>query len=166
MKPIPKIAIGAGALFVLAQLMRPGIPAKSATAELQVPPRVKQILERSCYSCHSDERRLAWFDQVVPGYWIVRHDILTARSHLNFSTLGDAPPAPQRARLFEAVNMIQLGAMPLRQFTALHPAAKVTADELAELKAYLAPWSIDPGTSTGKAEKTVSSSLLASAAGT
>jgi len=33
--------------------------------------------------------------------------------------------------LFEAVNMIQLGAMPLRQFTALHLDAKVTAEELA-----------------------------------
>jgi hypothetical protein len=36
--------------------------------------------------------------------------------------------------------MIQLGAMPLPQFTMLHPEAKVTPEELAALKAYLAPW--------------------------
>src|ERR1700721_2954616 len=113
MRPIQKIVIGAGALLVLAQFVRPRIPVKPATAELQVPSGLKQILDGSCYSCHSDERRLAWFDQIEPGYWIVRHDILAARSHLNFSTLGDAPPAVQRARLFEAANMIQLGAMPL-----------------------------------------------------
>lgn len=161
MKLSLKVVLGAASLFVLAQLVRPGIPAKRATSELQVPPRIKQVLERSCYNCHSDERRLAWFDQVVPGYWIVRHDILTARSHLNFSTLGGAPPAVQRARLFEAVNMIQLGAMPLRQFTALHPSAKVTPDQLAELKAYLAPWSIEPRMSTAIAGQAAATSLAA-----
>lgn len=140
MRAIWKLEISAGALFVLAQLVRPTIPAKPASAEIQVPPAVRQILNKSCYSCHSDERRLAWFDQIEPAYLIVRHDILIARSHLNFSSLGFAPPAVQRAKLFEAVNMIQLGAMPLPQFVALHPDAKVSPAELAELKAYLAPW--------------------------
>jgi hypothetical protein len=36
--------------------------------------------------------------------------------------------------------MIQLGAMPLPSFVALHPEARVSAEELAQLKAYLAPW--------------------------
>jgi len=134
-------------LFALAQFIHPVIPTQPAKAELDVPPAVKQILEKSCYSCHSNDPRLAWFDQIEPGYWIVRHDILTARSHLNFSTLGAAPPAVQRAKLFEAVNMIQLGAMPLRQFVALHPGAKVTDEELTTLKASLAPWGATPGLS-------------------
>jgi hypothetical protein len=101
---------------------------------------VKNILEKDCYSCHSDERRLSWFDQIQPGYWLVRHDILTAREHLDFSTIGAKPAAAQKAALYEAVNMIQLGAMPLPQFTALHPEAKVSPQELATLKAYLSPW--------------------------
>ena len=79
----------------------------------------------------------------------MRHDILTARADLNFSTLGAAPPAVQRAKLFEAVNMIQLGAMPLPQFVALHPGAKVTAEELATLKAFVAPWGTLPPLSIG-----------------
>jgi hypothetical protein len=76
----------------------------------------------------------------VPGYWLVRHDVLTARERLNFSTLGSKPPAAQKAALYEAVNMIQLGAMPLPRFLTLHPNAKVSPDELPTLKAYLAPW--------------------------
>jgi len=141
MKTFLKLAIiGVSALAVL-QLIRPGIPSGPMAAEIQAPPRVRQILEKDCYSCHSNERRLAWFDDIVPAYWLVRHDVLTAREHLNFSTLGAKPAAAQRAALYEAVNMIQLGAMPLPQFTKLHPEAKVTPEELAELKAYLAPWS-------------------------
>lgn len=126
------------------QVVRPGIPDKPATAEVEATPEVRHVLQKDCYSCHSDQRRLAWFDQIVPAYWLVRNDILTAREHLNFSTLGSKPAAIQKATLYEAVNMIQLGAMPLPKFVVLHPEAKVTSEELATLKAYLAPWTIAP----------------------
>ena len=65
----------------------------------------------------------------------MRHDILIAREHLNFSTLGSKPPAVQKAILYEAANMIQLGAMPLPSFLKLHPEAKVTPQELLVLRA-------------------------------
>lgn len=141
MKTLAKaLAVGI-AIFAALQLVRPGIPVKPATAVLQAPAAIQRIFEKACYSCHSDEKRLAWFDEIVPAYWLVRHDILKAREHLNFSTLGSKPLAAQKATLYEAVNMIQLGAMPLPQFVALHPEARVSQDELATLKTYLAPWS-------------------------
>ena len=126
--------------FGLLQLVRPGIPSKPATFEIQAPADIRHILEKDCYNCHSDQRRLSWFDQIVPGYWLVRHDILTAREHLDFSTLGAKPAAVQKATLYEAVNMIQLGAMPLPAFLKLHPEANVAPEDLAVLKAYLSPW--------------------------
>jgi mono/diheme cytochrome c family protein len=144
MSTLAKLAIAGLAAFAVLQAVRPGIPAKPATAEVQAPPEVKRILEKDCFNCHSDQRRLSWFDQIVPGYWLVRHDILTAREHLNFSTLGAKPAAAQRGALYEAVNMIQLGAMPLPAFLRLHPEAKVTPEELTTLKDYLAPWSTPP----------------------
>src|SRR5580692_11003140 len=140
MNVLGKLLVAGLVVFALMQLVRPGIPTQPATAEVQVPPEVKHILEKDCYSCHSDQRRLSWFDQIVPGYWLVRHDILTAREHLNFSTLGAKPAAAQKATLYEAVNMIQLGAMPLPAFVKLHPDARVAPEDLAVLKAYLSPW--------------------------
>src|SRR5579862_6797253 len=106
-RPFWKITSAIALAFLLLQCVRPSIPSKPATAELQVPPNIHQILEKSCYSCHSDERRLAWFDEIQPGYWLVRKDILTAREHLNFSSLGSKPAAAEKAALYEAVNMIQ-----------------------------------------------------------
>ena len=135
-----KLIVAGVVILALLQMVRPAIPTQPATAKLQAPGEVKQLLEKDCYSCHSDQRRLSWFDEIVPGYWLVRYDILTAREHLNFSTVGAKPAAAQKATLYEAVNMIQLGAMPLPRFLRLHPEAKVTPDELATLKAYLAPW--------------------------
>ena len=144
MKVFGKLIMAGAAGFVLLQFVRPSIPFRPATAEIQAPAQVKQVLEKDCYSCHSDERRLAWFDQIVPGYWVVRYDVLTARGHLNFSTLGSKPASVQKATLYEAISMMQLGAMPSPRFLALHPEAKVTPVDLATLKAYLAPWTPAP----------------------
>jgi hypothetical protein len=141
MNAFGKLVIAGAAVILLLQLIHPSIPQGPATSEIQAPPQVRQILEKDCYSCHSNERRLSWFDEVAPGYWLVRHDILTARQHLNFSTIGSKPLAAQQAALYEAVNMIQLGAMPLSKFVLLHPDSRVTPEELTTLKAYLAPWS-------------------------
>jgi Haem-binding domain/Cytochrome P460 len=153
MKTLVRIAGLAVVVVFVLQLARPPIPARPATAEVQAPPAVRQVLDRDCYSCHSDQRRLAWFDQIVPAYWLVRQDILAARQQLDFSTLGAKPAAAQKAALYEAVNMMQLGAMPLPRFLALHPEARVTPQDLATLKAYLAPWSTpeQPQTQTGSA---------------
>jgi Haem-binding domain/Cytochrome P460 len=160
MKIFAKLCIIGLLAFVVLQFVRPSIPVGPRTAELQVPPAVKSILEKDCYSCHSDQRRLAWFDQIVPAYWLVRYDVLTARQHLNFSTLGSKPAAAQKAALFEAFNMIQLGAMPLPRFLSLHPDSKVTPEELATLKAYLAPWA--PRTSeTGGPPESIASKTAA-----
>jgi hypothetical protein len=152
MKPLWTVAVVVAVVFVLLQSVRPSIPSKPATAEIQVPPNIHQILEKDCYSCHSDERRLAWFDEIQPGYWLVRKDILTAREHLNFSTLGSKPAAAQKGSLYEGVAMIQLGAMPLPRFLALHPEAKVSPEELAELKAYLAPWGSLPAAAANESQ--------------
>jgi hypothetical protein len=145
MKKTIAYSISAGVLFVAAlQLLRPSIPAPVEKSEIVAPLQATKVLRTSCYSCHSNELRLSWFDEVVPGYWLVRHDILDARQHLNFSTLGTKPAAAQRAALFEAVNMAALGSMPLKSFSALHPDARVIAADLNQLEEFLAPWRDTP----------------------
>src|SRR5579862_5364565 len=132
-------------IFVCLQFVRPELTNPPVTAEIQAPAEVKQVLRKSCYSCHSNETKLPWFDQVVPAYWLVVSDVKTARAHLNFSEIGRLPAAQQRAYLFEAVNMIQMGAMPLPSYLKVHPDAKVTPEDLAVLRNYLSqPVAVDP----------------------
>jgi hypothetical protein len=158
MRILGRLVLVGVVVFAALQLVRPGIPSKAATAEVQAPLEIRKIIAKSCYSCHSDERRLSWFDEIVPAYWLVRYDILTARAHLNFSTLGSLPAAAQKAKLYEAVNMIQLGAMPLPSIVKLHPEAKVTPAEMTALKMYLAPWT-QPPTPPGAAPERAPASL-------
>jgi hypothetical protein len=124
-------------VFVCLQFIRPELTNPPVTAELQAPPEVKQVLKSSCYNCHSNETKLPWFDKVVPAYWLVTSDVTEARKHLNFSEIGKLPAAQQKGLLFEAVNMIQLGAMPLPAYVHVHPGAAVTSQELAVLRNYL-----------------------------
>lgn len=131
----------AAAAFLVAQAIRPSLGRPSGPqAEIAAPPEVRSILQRRCYACHSDTPQLAWFDHIAPAYWLVAKDVRSARQHLNFSEIGAKPAAAQRATLFEAVNMIQLGAMPLPSYLAVHRDAGVTPEELATLKTYLAPF--------------------------
>src|SRR5579872_2869071 len=128
----------AGAMAFLAiQFIRPTISHPQVTADLKAPPEVKQILRNSCYDCHSNETHLAWFDQIVPAYWLVANDVNRGRSRLNFSDIGKLPAAQQTGALYEAVNQIQLGAMPLANYTRLHRAAIMTPAQIEMLRNYL-----------------------------
>ena len=132
--------LGIVALFLcLLQVVRPELRHPPAPAELQVPAAVSQLLKTSCYPCHSNERRLSWFDEIVPAYWLVAHDVKEARKHLNFSDLGGRSQAEQRAALFQAVNFVEKGVMPLKSYTRLHPGAVVTDAQLSVLQEYLLP---------------------------
>lgn len=125
------------ALCVGLQLFRPELKNPPVTAELQAPPAIKQILRNSCYSCHSNETQLPWFDKVAPAYWLVTNDVKEGRKHLNFSEIG-GQPGVAKAAVYEVVRQVQLGAMPPASYTLVHPRAAVTAAQLALLRAYLA----------------------------
>jgi hypothetical protein len=127
-------------LFVIGiQFIRPELTNPRVTADLQAPPEVKHILQKSCYNCHSNETKVPWFDEVAPAYWLVASDVKEARAHQNFSEFGKLPDAQQTALFYDAVNKIQLGAMPLPSYRRVHPGSAVTPEELAALRAYFTP---------------------------
>lgn len=119
------------------QFIRPEIPAKPVTGDFEAPAAVKTILKRAFYDCHSNETNLRWFDQVSPVYWRVAAHIKAGRAGLNFSEWDKLAPADRKARLWEAVNQIAAGAMPLKDYEFVHGESKVSAQDLAVLKNYL-----------------------------
>ena len=150
------LALVVVALGVAVQAVRPslGKPA-GPQVEVAVPADVKEILVRRCYACHSDEPRLSWWDHVAPVQWVVASDVKQARALLNFSELGTKPKAVQQAELYESVNQIALGAMPLPLYLKGHPGSEVTAEELAVLKKYLVPFKPGVGPSGVAADAVV-----------
>jgi hypothetical protein len=130
------VVLVGGAIFVLAQVLRPPLPNPPVVAELDAPADVRAVLRVACYDCHSNETRLRWFDEVVPAYWLVVRDVRAGRARLNFSEIGNLPAPQQTARLYEAIDFVALGEMPPAQYTALHGEARLTSAQLAVLKAY------------------------------
>ena len=123
--------------FLLLQFIRPTIPKGPVTADLEVPPDVKQILKTACYNCHSNETTLSWFDLPVPAYWLVARDVKRGRERLNFSEFSNLPAPQQAALLFESLSQIELDAMPLPAYRRLHPESKLTSTQIGTLKTYL-----------------------------
>jgi hypothetical protein len=107
------------------------------TAEIQVPQEVKQLLERACYDCHSNETNIRWYDKLPIASAIVRRDVLEARKHFNFSTWDSLSAYEQKSLLWEMYNMANAGKMPAPAYTTMHPQAKVTAADLTVLRNYL-----------------------------
>lgn len=116
-----------------------GAPVKNppVTAAIKAPPAVADILRRACFDCHSNETKLSWYDKIAPVSWLVKADITEARSRFNFSTWDTLSPADQQGRLWEMVNMVLTGKMPLPTYTAVHAKAKLSTEDIAVLKKYV-----------------------------
>lgn len=136
-KRILLLLTAAGTLLLVLQFFRPTLEMPPVTGDFKGPEAVHQILQRACYNCHSNETRLAWFDRIVPAYWLVSDHVKRARKVINFSSWDSLSAADQKARLVYAFNAIQWGSMPLESYTALHPEARLTSQDVVILKDYI-----------------------------
>lgn len=125
------------AVFLGLQFSRPDIENPTVTGDLQAPEEIKSIMVRACYDCHSNQSNIRWYDKIQPIYWKVAEDISRGRAGLNFSTWDKLAPPDRKAKLWEAVNQIESGAMPIKSYQLVHPETRITQDELASLKSYL-----------------------------
>ena len=94
--------------------------------------RARELARRACFDCHSHEVVWPWYSHVAPMSWLVQRDVEEAREHLNFST-WDRPQKDAH----EAAEEVEEGAMPLPKYLWLHPEARLSAAEKAELVAAL-----------------------------
>jgi mono/diheme cytochrome c family protein len=90
-------------------------------------PRTRELAVRACFDCHSNESKRQWY-HLAPASWWVAHHVEEAREHLNFSELD----RPQKDAV-EAAEEVEEGEMPLPSYLLVHPAARLSDAERAEL---------------------------------
>ncbi|MBT1709996.1 heme-binding domain-containing protein [Fulvivirgaceae bacterium PWU5] len=136
-----KALLLAGSLIAVAilllQFTSPEIPNPPVTGPLAGPDSVTTIFQHACYDCHSNESNIRWYDKVAPVSWKVAADVAEARGHLNFSQWDSLSHGEQLSKLWYIVNMVDQGRMPLPSYTAVHPSARVTDEEINTLKRYV-----------------------------
>jgi hypothetical protein len=87
----------------------------------------RRIAVAACYDCHSNQTRWPWYSRVAPSSWYVRNHVDEGRSALNFSEW-------QRSQEIEDLaGTVRDGSMPPRSYTLIHPDARLSASEKAEL---------------------------------
>jgi len=96
-------------------------------------PRTRELFFRACADCHSNETKWPLYSRIAPVSWLVYNDVQEGREHLNVSEWN----RPQKDA-HEAAEELQKGAMPLPIYLPLHPEARLSAAEKAELVAGLA----------------------------
>ncbi len=148
-KVVVILIISVMALWILTAITPP-LTNPPATGEFDGPDSVQRILKHACYDCHSNNTKLEWYHQVAPLSWKISSDVLEARRHLNFSHWDSLSAADQRAKLWYAVNMVEQGRMPRRDYTLLHPSAKLSEQEIGVLKNYIVTLTNASKTQPGK----------------
>lgn len=129
-----RIVVALAVLFVLIQFWPAGRTNPPATKPLQAAPDVSAVLRRSCFDCHSNETVWPWYAYVAPVSWLVVRDVEDGRSQLNFSHWGDYSPNKQSSKAGEAIEMIESGEMPMKDYLRLHSEAKLSPADVELLK--------------------------------
>ena len=128
------VLIGGVVLFLLIQLIpygrnhtNPPVVKEPNWGSLEA----RQIAQRSCFDCHSNETVYPWYSNVAPVSWMLQNHIDEGRSVLNFSN-WDGMVHTERGgeQSLEAIaEVLREGEMPMAQYLLMHPAAKLTDAE-------------------------------------
>lgn len=127
--------------FIALQFIRPNFkesesPRKPLILD-GVPLAVNNILENSCFNCHSSNPKLAWYDKITPVNFLVNSHIEKASAVLNFSNWNKLPDAKRKGVLYYSLNKIMAKEMPLPSYSMVHPSSRVTEQQMEIIKNYL-----------------------------
>jgi hypothetical protein len=95
-------------------------------------PRTEQLVSDACGACHSNLTSWPIESSVAPTSWLIQSDVDGGRSALNFSQWDQSQPD-----VSEVTGTIEEGSMPPLQYKLLHPAARLSDSEKADLIAGL-----------------------------
>jgi hypothetical protein len=129
-----KFWTGIGITFLAFQLVPIDRENPPVESEVSAPEEVREILERACYDCHSNESRWPWYGYIAPTSWLVAYDIDEARDHMNFSTWNQYDEDEQIDMIEEVWEEVEEGEMPPFFYTPFHPPAQLDEKDRAVLR--------------------------------
>lgn len=109
-------------------------------------PGAESLARAACYDCHSNETEWPAYSYVAPASWLVRRDVELGRDELNLSELDQGGGH----ELDDAAETIEEGSMPPRQYTLLHPGARLSDAEEQQLIAAFQQAAGDVGGDEGR----------------
>lgn len=132
------VGTASGLLALGIQFVPPEYPLDNPPSEATIagPEPVVRVLRRACFDCHSNETRWPWYAHVAPISWMIAVDVAGGRSRMNLSEWEGLRVGFRRRFARKIVERIEKGEMPLPRYLWLHPAARVSPEELELLRAW------------------------------
>jgi hypothetical protein len=91
----------------------------------------RQLAERACFDCHSNETVWPWYAHIVPFGNLLETDVHKGRAVLNFSEWDQT--CCTRQQIDDMAETVNKGDMPLPYYVILHPEAELTDTERGDL---------------------------------
>lgn len=112
------------------------------------------VLRQACFDCHSNETRHPWYRH-LPGVGLLMSlHIREGRRELNFSNWGNMDAQAQHKSIRRALHEVREGAMPTPDYRFVHPEARLSAEQLAQLiRDAQARYGVQPNELIGRRER-------------
>ena len=129
-----KLIIIIGSLFLILQLFpisknQSKEFSKDISTIEKITPDVKNILQSSCYDCHSNNSNYPIYASIQPIAWWLQHHIDEGKEELNFSEFAGYSPRRRFHKLEEIKEQIVENEMPLYSYTIVHTQAKLSEQQ-------------------------------------
>jgi hypothetical protein len=106
-----------------------GAQANYIGTRFNVPQPVKQVLEKACMDCHSNNTRYPWYSRLQPVDWWLNDHVQDGKKGLNFDEYTNKPLRYQYHKMEETIEMVEDKEMPLKSYTWTHRDARLTDNE-------------------------------------
>ena len=91
--------------------------------------RTKELFDRACADCHSNETRWLWYSHIAPVSWLIQSDVENGREEFNVSMWG----VQEENEGDEAAEEVEEGEMPPWFYYIPRPSEKHSETEEQEL---------------------------------
>ena len=142
MKKITYGLLALAGLLVVAQLFQPERNTGQVDGPdhisqvVAVPAPIRNILQASCYDCHSNHTNYPWYANLQPFSGFLAQHVNEGKEELNFSAFTRYPLRVQDHKLEEVIELVEAGEMPLDSYTWLHRDAKLNPEQAEALIAW------------------------------
>jgi len=94
-----------------------------------VSPDVKNILDKACMDCHSNNTAYPWYSKIQPVDWWMTHHVNEGKRELNFDEFATYNLRRQYHKLEEVMKQVKDNEMPISSYTWIHKDAILTTAE-------------------------------------
>ena len=90
---------------------------------------VKNILDKACMDCHSNNTAYPWYGKIQPVDWWMTHHVNEGKRELNFDEFATYNLRRQYHKLEEVMKQVKDNEMPISSYTWIHKDAILTTAE-------------------------------------